>query len=111
MRLHLRGAPTPPAAGPRRRRRLARVFCMDGGVCLRSVDVSATGRAEYAMPVPMGSPQSYYGVGHLVDEVVTPTTTRVSGQTNWLPVTSWLSGQWVNTDYAAPDNNQYARAN
>ncbi len=35
----------------------AKVFSMD------SVDASAVGAATYVLPVPMGSPQSYYGVG------------------------------------------------
>ena len=29
--------------------------------------VQRSARAEYVLPVPMGSPQNYYGVGHLVD--------------------------------------------
>jgi hypothetical protein len=34
-----------------------------GGVCLETVDVGVQGRAEYVLPVPMGSPLNYYGVG------------------------------------------------
>jgi len=37
------------------------------------VTVSRTSRAEYILPVPMGSPQNYYGVGRFVDEVLGPT--------------------------------------
>ena len=40
----------------------ARVFCWEGGPCLDKVDVGVTGAAEYVLPVPMGSPENYYGV-------------------------------------------------
>jgi len=52
----------------------ARVFCWDGGPCLQSVAVSVGGAASYVLPVPMGSPQNYYGVGYLVDEVTSTST-------------------------------------
>ena len=42
----------------------ARVFCIDDRACLKVVDVGVQGRAEFVVPVPMGSPQNYYGVGH-----------------------------------------------
>ena len=35
----------------------------NGGICLQTVDVGVQGRAEYVLPVPMGSPLNYYGVG------------------------------------------------
>jgi Flp pilus assembly protein TadG len=40
----------------------ARVFCWNGGPCLNSVAVGVTGAAEFVLPVPMGSPENYYGV-------------------------------------------------
>ena len=39
---------------------------------LDSVDVTRTARAEYILPVPMGSPQNYLGVGRLVKNVEQP---------------------------------------
>ncbi len=56
----------------------ARVFCWDGGPCLQSVAVGVTGAAEFVLPVPMGSPENYYGVfgttrGLTSTEVVTET--------------------------------------
>ncbi|MGD8486092.1 MAG: pilus assembly protein TadG-related protein [Chloroflexota bacterium] len=40
----------------------ARALCWDGGPCLRSVDVGVSGAATFVLPVPMGSPENYYGV-------------------------------------------------
>lgn len=40
----------------------AKVFCFDGGPCMHDIDVSVTGAATFVLPVPMGSPESYYGV-------------------------------------------------
>ncbi|HEY6510253.1 MAG TPA: pilus assembly protein TadG-related protein, partial [Vicinamibacterales bacterium] len=44
------------------RTNFARVFCWNGGPCLNSVSVGVTGAAEFVLPVPMGSPENYYGV-------------------------------------------------
>ena len=87
----------------------ARVFCYQGGTCLETVAVSAIGRAEYVLPVPMGSPENYYGVGYLVDAVVTTTSALVSSATSWKPTTVAVSGgQWANRDRAYTNNNAYA---
>jgi len=40
----------------------AKAFCWDGGPCLTKVDVGVSGAASFVLPVPMGSPESYYGV-------------------------------------------------
>jgi hypothetical protein len=86
----------------------ARVFCWNGDVCLDSVDVGVTGAAEYVLPVPMGSPQNYYGVGLLVDAVTTTTTTTETRPTNWLPEAASVSGAWSGPGNAISNNNQYA---
>ena len=77
-----------PLQDPKNRRRLivtisgpvssyfARVF----GVAKFSAAV--TSRAEYVLPVPMGSPQVYYGVGDYMHSTTTSNTT--SGDTNFL---------------------------
>ena len=44
---------------------------------MRSVDVGVTGAASYVLPVPMGSPQNYYGVGYFVDATTTTTVTPI----------------------------------
>ena len=68
----------------------ARVLCWDGGPCLQSVDVGVTGAASFVLPVPMGSPQNYYGVGYFVDEVTT--TSPSSGDTGWNSPSTYVSG-------------------
>jgi hypothetical protein len=73
----------------------AGIFCWDGGPCLDRVDVGVTGAAVFVLPVPMGSPQNYYGVGYFVDAEITTS----SGSTAWLPASSTrgtLSAQWSN---------------
>ena len=81
-----------------------RVFGFD------QVTVSRTSRAEYILPVPMGSPQNYLGVGRLVDSVTTTTTTTstVTGDTGFeLTGDSVNGGQWANPDGADDEDNQY----
>lgn len=54
-------------------------------------------KAEYVLPVPMGSPQNYYGVGERL-----VTTTRS-------PTAAVAGGNWTNAIRAdGTDNNQYA---
>jgi len=87
----------------------ARVFCYQGGPCLETVAVGATGRAEYVLPVPMGSPENYYGVGYFVDAVVNTTSALVDSATSWNPTTVAVSGgQWSSPGNAYTNNNAYA---
>ena len=88
----------------------ARVFCVDGGLCFRTMDVGVQGRAEYVLPVPMGSPQNYYGVGQLVDSITTTTTTTVNDDTGWRAETAFLAGDWANPGNAATNNDAYTTA-
>ena len=88
----------------------AKVFCWDGGPCLQSVDVGVTGAASFVLPVPMGSPQNYYGVGFLKDAVTTTTTAPNNADTMWRPASAPVSGSWTNPGNAASNNDQYARA-
>ncbi|MGZ9160599.1 MAG: hypothetical protein ACXW4T_05480, partial [Candidatus Limnocylindrales bacterium] len=37
-------------------------------------------KADFVLPVPMGSPENYYGVGYLIKPVTTTTTTVVSAE-------------------------------
>jgi Flp pilus assembly protein TadG len=69
----------------------ARVFGMV------NVDVGVTGAAEMVLPVPMGSPQNYYGVGFFRDEVTTVVPTPRTGTTLTRAPTGFLS--------TAPDND------
>jgi Flp pilus assembly protein TadG len=87
----------------------ARIFCMEGGTCLDRVAVSAIGRAEYVLPVPMGSPENYYGVGYFVDAVVNTTSALVSGDSGWDPTTQAVSGgAWSSASSAYSNDNNYA---
>jgi len=87
----------------------ARVFCYQGGPCLAKVKVGAVGRAEYVLPVPMGSPENYYGVGYFIDAVTRTTSALVSGDTTWLPTALAVSGgSWTNPTRAYSLNSSYA---
>jgi Flp pilus assembly protein TadG len=86
----------------------ARVFCVSDDTCLESIDVWAQGRAEFVQPVPMGSPQNYYGVGHLVDDVTT-TTTR-SRDTVWDDHAKDRGGDWHKPKDIDDNDNKYAWA-
>jgi hypothetical protein len=96
------------------------------------VTVNRTAKAEYVLPVPMGSPENYYGVFGLTrgltiteDVVVPPQTTRSwtcgsgatwnasSGCTGAVPEDS-ITGSWTATagtldDVLLSNNNRYAR--
>ncbi len=52
---------------------------------LQQVDVGVTGAAEYVLPVPMGSPQNYYGVSatHRAAHATPQHATQVHDRTNW----------------------------
>lgn len=76
----------------------ARVFS------LVTVDVGVTGAAEYTLPVPMGSPENYYGVfGTVRDatftEQVTVDVARVSDGADFSPSDS-VRGSWDNPNNA-----------
>lgn len=77
----------------------ARVMSMD------KVDVGVTGAASYVLPVPMGSPQNYYGVGFF--QGVNPASTT-PGSTDWLQPFAALSGTWNNAGAAFVDDDTYA---
>ena len=67
---------------------------------MQAWDVTKSSKAEYVLPVPMGSPDNYYGVGYYVKPVTTTTTEttypKTSGDSGWLaagaPVTG---GSWT----------------
>jgi hypothetical protein len=71
-------------------------------------------KADFVLPVPMGSPQNYYGVGFYEGRV--QNTTNVPGNTAtdtsgnpWNPpATATSGGQWTNPTRAFTNNAQYA---
>jgi hypothetical protein len=80
------------------------------------VTVTRTARAEYILPVPMGSPQNYYGVGVL--RVPQDSTSSTTDATDWrVPSgTAPSGGQWEFTSgnitsAATVNDNNYAREN
>ncbi len=80
----------------------AKVFSID------SVHASVEGIGTYVLPVPMGSPQNYYGVGFLRDAVTTTTTVTVADDTNWNPPTDYLaSGDWSRPYRAYNNDDRY----
>ena len=84
----------------------ARVFCYQGGPCLETVAVGATGRAEYVLPVPMGSPEAYYGIGTFQRGVAQPPTiTTASGDTGWHVQKGTPSGAWTTPQNADDSDN------
>ena len=96
---------TPDAWSHDPRRRSARSSCASSAS--RSIGVTRTPKAEFTLPVPMGSPQNYYGVGFYEGRVAT--TTNVPGNTDWQnPALSVSGGQWSNPDRAFTNDNNYA---
>jgi Flp pilus assembly protein TadG len=69
----------------------ARVFCWQGGPCLNRVPISVVSAAEFVFPVPMGSPQNYYGVGLLRDAVTTTVQVPRTGATITRGPTAFIS--------------------
>jgi Flp pilus assembly protein TadG len=72
--------------------------------------------AEYVLPVPMGSPQNYYGVGFYEGRVQSstnvPSSTNVdTGPNVWNAASlSTAGGGWTNPDRAFSSNGSYATA-
>ncbi len=87
----------------------ARAFCWDGGPCLRDVDVGVTSAATYVLPVPMGSPQNYYGVGFLRRFGHDHDQYTDHGRHVWpiCRVSPWL-GTWQNPGNAFDNGDTYS---
>ncbi len=63
-------------------------------------------KADFVLPVPMGSPQNYYGVGFYERRVSTATPN--AGTTDWNPAGQSVSGgQWSNPNNAFANDNAY----
>ena len=79
----------------------ARVFAFN------EFDAAVVGAATYVLPVPMGSPQSYYGVGFFQGVIPASTVTETDA-TDWLRPNATLSGSWTNPAAALVDDDIYA---
>jgi Flp pilus assembly protein TadG len=87
---------------------------------ISSIAASRSSKAEYVLPVPMGSPENYYGVfGTLrgatyTEQVTTTNTTYASGDTGWRVATAvptgglWTFSSGNITSAVNSDNNVYA---
>jgi Putative Flp pilus-assembly TadE/G-like len=82
----------------------ARVFGMN------QIAGSAMSKAEFTLPVPMGSPQAWYGVGDFMKNTITTSNSYsdVDDDTGWDPEALSVSGgQWTNPNNAASNNDVY----
>ena len=74
---------------------------------ITSIPAVRSSKAEFVLPVPMGSPQNYYGVGFY--EGLTGGANQTTGPN--LPTSSLSSGsfaQWASRTNGYTSNNQYA---
>jgi hypothetical protein len=73
-------------------------------VGITSWTAQRAGSAEYVLPVPMGSPENYYGVGVLNLRQAQQQT--VNDETDWSDAGSWPGGgPWSDEDEADDNNN------
>jgi len=93
-------------------------------VGIQSLNASRASKAEFVLPVPMGSPQNYYGVGSFLG-LTTPTVTTnyinpssasvavpSSGAVPTSNTTTNTNGSaWTNPGNAYASDNQYTTAN
>jgi hypothetical protein len=73
-----------------------------------TLDISRTARAEFVLPVPMGSPENYYGVFGKVRTPSGGTTTITPGDTGWFGATATKGSGWTNAGGALGSDNFYA---
>jgi len=113
------GVTVTPQQDPANRRRLrvsisgpvdaifARVFCVVAQ-CTEQVTARVSALAEFVLPVRMGSPQNYFGVGYLVDA---ESDTQSDAGTSTRSAGSYVSGGgWSNPGNVYTNNNTYASA-
>ncbi len=93
-------------------------------VGISSITASRTSKAEFVLPVPMGSPENYYGVfgdvrgATYTHEETTTTTTTTTGNSGWriptaVPTAPAPGNQWTTSSgtmlaSVQTNNNVYA---
>jgi hypothetical protein len=81
---------------------------------MNEITISRKAKAEYVLPVPMGSPLNYYGVYGLVRTETGSTTTIVPGNTGASPLSAGIdkggSSSWTNNNNVFTSNDAYARS-
>lgn len=112
------GVTVTPLQDPSNRRRLrvtiqgpvnsyfAKVFCAITS-CTQQITERVTGLAEFVLPVPMGSPQNYFGVGHLV-EATSHTDTNNDSSTRTASAAN--TGTWSSNGNVYSNDNNYSTA-
>ena len=89
----------------------AQVFCAVTG-CTHQITETVAGTAEFTLPVPMGSPQNYYGVGTYVYNQLVTHSSDNDADTGWVPEGAVVSGGgWSSPSNAATQNSSYTTAN
>ncbi len=71
-------------------------------------NASRDSKAEYVLPVPMGSPQNYYGVGFY--EGRQSTTSPSPSNTDFVATTNESGSGWTNASRARSNDDSYATA-
>jgi Flp pilus assembly protein TadG len=74
---------------------------------MNAINATRTGKAEFVLPVPMGSPQNYYGVGFFEGQTGGPITSDGPRAPTWSQTTNPYD-DFTNEDRAWSSNNQYA---
>ena len=88
----------------------ANVFCAVT-TCTQQVTSRVDGTAEFILPVPMGSPQNYYGVGTYLYNTITSNSNNNNNNTGFDPEGGVVSGgSWSSASNAATQNSSYTTA-
>src|SRR5664280_2934995 len=69
-------------------------------VGINSIDATRTSKGLYVLPVPMGSPLAYYGVGDFYVNTGNPPVSSVTPFAPEPASASWGGGSWTNPDRA-----------
>jgi hypothetical protein len=79
---------------------------------ISSIPAKRAAKAEFVLPVPMGSPENYYGVFGLLRTPNGGTTTVTPGDTGWRTPTATASpSNWTNPQNAYVSDDLYATKN
>ena len=87
-------------------------------VGIQTLNASRSSKAEFVLPVPMGSPQNYYGVGTFLNltggvtggSYTNPAAYDAANPTTGTPPTGNSGGAWTNQNLAYASDNKFATA-
>lgn len=111
------GVTVVPAQDPSNNRRLGVTISGSVGtyfmrvIGIDSIPISRVAKAEFVLPVPMGSPQNYFGIGYWVkpETTTTSTTTTSAADSGWkTPGGAVAGGQWSGTGNLTSSNSSFA---